>query len=449
MLRGLTVQMGFPYLTAMLSACFRSRLTVNRVIVCCAAVIAGSLVAADAASARAAQKTKTQKAVPAQSAKPQTPTQQAAALVAAGNAADALPIIDKVLADAPANRDALIVKIDALVSLDRTPDAAGVYDAFAGSSGKHDPALARHLARTELQHLASSGSRPDVKDTASEALRKAGETVPKSVETAASAPASSAKSKTGQAGQASVPGAPTSPTLKTPEEILASDSAPIDLRISALDRLRAPVSDRTRQLVRGALTTAAPSLKMAAIDAAVRLQLRELAPELRVSLQDAFFPVKLKSAAALHQFGDHAGDQMLQDTLKGDFLAARLVAARALRTTGDKSWIPAITPLLESPRPHERVLAAELLVDSDKSAEALNLLRTSIKGDDPPVRAEAARVLAAQPQADPWDFLPLMKDPNPAVRAQAASVILRTLPGATAARATPSSSHPAPASRHK
>jgi HEAT repeat protein len=359
---------------------------------------------------------------PATAATPATPAQQAAAMIVDGKAEDALKLIDQILAQKPGDREALTVKIDALISLDRTPEAVAVYDAYVGTAGKHDVALARHLAHAELQHLAA-GDRPAVKEAAADLLKKSGETVPK----AASATPSGPRQK--PSASASEPlGTPS-----TPEQVLSNDKSSVEARIGALAQLEAPVSAPARQGVRAALTNPAPRLKMIAIDAITRLDLRDLSPDLRPLLADPVVIVNLKAAAALRQLGDHAGDEILQSALKGEFLAGRLIAARALRASGDTtSWVPAITQLLDSPRANERVLAAELLVDTDKSAAAVKILRDNLTAQDPPVRADAARVLATQAGANPWDFLPLMKDPNPAVRVQAAGVLMRALPAATA-----------------
>jgi hypothetical protein len=359
-------------------------------------------------------------------ATPATPTQEAAAMIVDGKAEDALTLIDQILAQKPGDREALTVKMDALISLDRTPEAVAVYDAYVGAAGKHDVPLARHLAHAELRHLAT-GDRPAVKEAAAELLKKSGEAVPAPGPAPGPAPAPAPRQK--PSASASEPlGRPS-----TPDEILANDKSSPEARMGALAGLQAPVSARASQAVRAALTNPAPRLKMMAIDTVTRLDLRDLSSDLRPLLGDEAMIVKLKAAAALRQFGDHAGDEILQATLKGDFLAGRLVAARALRASGDTtSWVPAITQLLESPRANERVLAAELLVDSDKSGAAMKILRDNLTAQDPPVRADAARVLATQAGANPWDFLPLMKDPNPAVRVQAAGVLMRALPAATA-----------------
>jgi hypothetical protein len=381
---------------------------------------------------------------------PASPAKHAAALIADGHVDDGLALLDKILAEKPHDREALTAKIDALIGLDRTPEAVGVYDTAVGKTGKHDPELARHLALAELRHLAKVES-PE-RDTAVKWLQKVGEKAGDAAPTAATAPAAAAAAATRTPppgpGAAAKPGAGAPMKPQTPEEILSGETATLDMRIAAFYRLPGPGTDQTRKFIRTALTSASPTLKMAAIDTAVRLDLRDLAADIRPSLQDGFYPVKLKAAAAVRTFGDHAADDLLQTTLKGDFFAGRLVAARALKASGDTtSWIPAITPLLESPRPTERVLAAELLVDTDKSAEAVAILRTNLTADDPPVRADAVRVLASQTQASPWDFLPLLKDPNPSVRVHAAGVVVRGLP-ATAAAARPAVSS-RPASRHK
>jgi hypothetical protein len=384
----------------------------------------------------AAVSAQTQAANTVQPAKtPQTPTQQAAAMIADGKADDALQLIDSILAAKPGDREATMVKMDALIALERTPDAAALYDAFVGAAGKHDVPLARHLAQAELRHLAS-GDRPAVKDAAADLLKQSGEAVPKS----APAPAPAAMPIT-----PSTPGPQTKPLpMQTPDQILGNEKATDEQRLGALTALTAPVSPQARQGIRKALANPAMRLKTNAIDAIQRLELRDLAPDLKPLLADEVILVKLKAAAALRQFGDHAGDEILQSTLKGDFLAGRLIAARALRADGDKtSWIPAIAVLLNSPRANERVLAAELLIDTNKSAEALKIVRANLDAKDPPVRADAARVLAQQSGANPWDFLPLMKDPNPAVRVQAAGVLVRALPAAAAASKPAAANRPA------
>jgi hypothetical protein len=387
----------------------------------------------------AAVSARAQTANPAQPAKtPQTPTQQAAAMIADGKADDALQLIDSILAAKPGDREATMVKMDALIALERTPDAAAVYDAFVGAAGKHDVPLARHLAQAELRHLAS-GDRPVVKEAAADLLKQSGEAVPKS----AASPAAAAAPVTPITP--TTPGQPLKPLpMQTPDQILGNDKATDEQRLGALTALTAPASPQARQGIRKALANPAMRLKTNAIDAIQRLELRDLAPDLKPLLADDVILVRLKAAAALRQFGDHAGDEILQSTLKGDFLAGRLLAARALRADGDKtSWVPAIAVLLNSPRANERVLAAELLIDTNKSAEALKIVRANLDAQDPPVRADAARVLAQQSGANPWDFLPLLKDPNPAVRVQAAGVLVRALPAAAAASKPAAANRPA------
>ena len=368
----------------------------------------------------------------------QTSTQHAAAMIAEGNADDALQLLDTILASKPNDRDATMVKMDALIALERTPEAAALYDSFVGTAGKHDVPMARHLAQAELRHLAI-GDRPAVKEAAADLLKKSGEAVPASPSTAPAA-LPITPSTTGKAAAPQTKPLP----MQTPDQILGNDKATDEQRVGALTTVTAPVSPQARQGIRKALASPVMRLKTNAIDAVQRLDLRDLVPDLKPLLADEVIFVKLKAAAALRQMGDHAGDEVLQSTLKGDFLAGRLIAARALRADGDKtSWIPAIATLLGSPRPTERVLAAELLLDTNKSADAVKVLRENLNATDPPARADAARVLAQQSGANPWDFLPLMKDPNPAVRVQAAGVLVRALPAAAAAAKPAAANRPA------
>jgi Tetratricopeptide repeat len=390
-----------------------------------------ALLISAAASAQAQPQSQTSKA-------PQNSTQHAAAMIAEGNADDALQLIDTVLAARPGDRDATMVKMDALIALERTPDAAAVYDSFVGAAGKHDVPMARHLAQAELRHLAI-GDRPAVKEAAADLLKKSGEAVPTAPPVAAPAtPVTPSTTGTSAATQ-------TKPLpMQTPDQILGNDKATDEQRLGALTVITAPVSPQARQGIRKALASPVMRLKTNAIDAVQRADLRDLLPDLKPLLADDVIFVKLKAAAAIRHFGDHAGDEILQSTLKGDFLAGRLIAARAFRADGDKtSWIPAIAVLLNSPRPTERVLAAELLIDTDKSADAVKVLRDNLNATDPPARADAARVLAQQSGANPWDFLPLMKDPNPAVRVQAAGVLVRALPAAAAAAKPAAANRPA------
>jgi tetratricopeptide (TPR) repeat protein len=375
----------------------------------------------------------------AQTAKtPQTQTQHAAAMIAEGNADDALQLLDTILASKPNDREATMVKMDALIALERTPEAAALYDNFVGTAGKHDVPMARHLAQAELRHLAV-GDRPAVKEAAADLLKKSGEAVPVSPSTAP--PALPITPST--TGKAAAPQTKPLP-MQTPDQILGNDKSTDEQRLGALTAITAPVSAPAIQGIRKALASPVMRMKTTAIDAVQRLDLRELAPDLKPLLADEVIFVKLKAAAALRQFGDHAGDEVLQSVLKSEYLAGRLIAARALRADGDKtSWIPAIATLLGSPRPTERVLAAELLLDTNKSADAVKVLRENLNAADPPARADAARVLAQQSGANPWDFLPLMKDPNPAVRVQAAGVLVRALPAAAAAAKPAAANRPA------
>lgn len=357
------------------------------------------------------------KQLPAQAAAPRTPTQAAAALVAAGKYEDALASIQKTLAATPTDRDAVTVKIDALVGLERSADALDSYYAFiAAKRAQQDAGLARHFAQASLRH-ASAGNHPDAQPAAVEILRAAGETVASPPKT----PRATAQGGAARGG------------AQSPEDILASGAAPVEARRAALDQLTAPASAKTQEFVRAALKDRDQWLRLSAAYAAKRLDLRGAVPELRLALQDDFFPLKLAAAATLHEWGNKAGDEVLYAALKGEFLAGRLPAARALKATGDASWPPQIVPLLESPRANERVAAAELLLTVPAHApKAREILQTEMSGSEVPLRREAIRALTSQPDVDPWSYLLLMRDPDPVVRVYAAGVLMRKLDPASA-----------------
>lgn len=346
-----------------------------------------------------------------------TPTQAAAALVAAGKYEDALASLQKTLATAPTNRDAVMVKLDALVGLEKNGDALDSYTAFINAKRvSQDAGLARHLARAALRH-AAAGTHPDAQPAAAEFLKAAGETV-----------GSAARTKPGPLKD----GAATA-GAQNPEDVLANSAAPVEAKRAALDQLTAPASPKAQDLVRAALRERDQWLRLSAAYTAKRLDLRGAVPELRAALKEDFFPLKIAAAATLREWGNKAGDEVLYAALKSEFLAGRLPAARALKATGDTSWPPQIAPVLESPRATERVAAAELLLPIPAhTAKAREILKTEMAGKEVPLRREAIRALTSQTDADPWSYLLLMRDADPVVRVYAAGVLMRKLDPASA-----------------
>jgi hypothetical protein len=343
-----------------------------------------------------------------------TPTQAAAAMVAAGKYEDALAEITKTLAMKPTDREAVMVKMDALVGLGKAPDALDSYYAFiAAAREQQDAGLARHLAVASLRH-AAAGDHPDAQPAAAELLRAAGENVAASKQTPAATTKGAAQPR--------------------PEEILANASSSVQAKRMALDRLTAPVSQQTQELVRASLKAGDQWVRLDAAHAAKRLDLRSAIPELTLALQEPqFFPLKLAAAATLREWGQKTGDEVLHSALKEQFLAGRIAAARVLKATGDTSWPPQIVPVLDSPRANERVAAAELLLSMPAhAAKAREILRTEMRGSEVPLRREAIRALTSQADADPWNSLLLMRDADPVVRVYAAGVLMRKLAPAAA-----------------
>lgn len=378
--------------------------------VCCLGSIAPALAQQKPAREKPAQP-KSAQATP-------TPTQAAAAMVTAGQYEDALVALQRTLAMAPTDRDAVMVKIDALAGLGKNAEALDSYQAFiAASNTPQDAALARHIARALLRQAAVS-THPDAQPAAIELLKAAGET--------AGTPARVKPNLTGQNGVATT-------GTQNPEDVLSNAAAPVEAKRTALDQLTAPVTPKAQGLVRAALKERDQWLRTTAAYTAKRLDLRAAVPELQAALQDNFFPLKIAAAATLREWGNKAGDEVIYGALKSDFLAGRLPAARALKATGDTSWPPQIAPILDSPRANERVAAADLLLPIPAhAARAREILKTEMSGKEVPLRREAVRALATQGDADPWNYLLLMRDADPVVRVYAAGVLMRKLAPASA-----------------
>lgn len=166
-----------------------------------------------------------------------------------------------------------------------------------------------------------------------------------------------------------------------------------------------------------------PLARMGHIDLVARFGTTSAIPLLKRMLTDRNAPfLRLPAAAALRHLGDPSGDEILRQGLNSPLPDARLIAARAMAVVGDRSWVSAVSPILQDPDGLNRLNAAELLLPIDRET-ALRSLKAAAGDANPVVRAEAARVVALASPPEIPALRALLSDTSELVRLRAATAI--------------------------
>lgn len=175
-----------------------------------------------------------------------------------------------------------------------------------------------------------------------------------------------------------------------------------DVRKAAVEGLVKKHNAAAQKLLARALTDEDREVRRRAVDALVEADAR---PALAAALGGPHEDVRLRAARALARHGDPAAREPLlalattpepaEDERKKDWAARVEAALDGLGELGDPAALPAIIPLLDSPRPEIRKQAARALawVARPESADAL---REALRHDDPQVKYHAALGLAYQ-----------------------------------------------------
>jgi len=133
---------------------------------------------------------------------------------------------------------------------------------------------------------------------------------------------------------------------------------------------------------------------------------------------------KFTAAVALAQLGATGGETLLAAGATSPAQDARLRVAIARKARGDRGWVDATRPLLESEDVAVRYQAAGMLLDVDRPA-AMKVLQTGTQDPNPVVRTLVAEVLTKDAGTPVAELRRLLRDGVPRVRLSAAAAILR------------------------
>lgn len=368
-------------------------------------VVAGSLIAAAVAVAPAAAQ--------------QPPGGEHAALaqgwglLANGDAVSASAIAAGVLGQNPRSAAALVLAVDAEIA--RAGGAAGlnIYERWLGIRPLDDAYVLRRVARAMLLEHAADGEAMGVRLEALRALTADGEPVPAAVlqQSAAS----------GSLGETRV--------LAT-----LGDERAVRALITQLEAASGGKSHLIASLADSASPLAVPALtdlltdqndinRMAAADALGRLGAKGSIPPLRALLSDPVFMVRLAAARALHRMGDQSGVPFLQELARSEHSAVRIGAIEAFADEASPWWQAIARDLATDPDPSVRLGVARLMAPYDQRL-ALSVLQRLLADENAAVRESAARTLARNVATDFAVLRGLLRNPDPAVRVQAADRLL-------------------------
>lgn len=346
---------------------------------------------------------------------------KARAELTAGRAKEAVSLADAAIAADRMNPDALAVKVEALLALGQRTPALDAYDAWAAAAKREAmPALGR-IARAELEAL-STGQVSSIETDALAALADAGvssarprlqKLATQTPATGASWPATVVLARLGDAPSAAR-------VLKTARESSGSG------RVEALRAVADAKVSGAEPLLRETLAIRDAMVQSAAADAAVALRAKALVPDLQKTAREGEMFAKFIAAAALADLGATGGDALIDAGIKSPAADMRLRAARALRARGVKTWADSVRPLLDDPDGLTRFDAAELLLTVDRQA-ALRVLTPAMSDPNFAVRAHVARILVDDEATQPPDLRRWLRDSAPHVRLLAArSLLTRT-----------------------
>lgn len=347
-----------------------------------------------------------------------SPLREAQAHLAAGRAAEALAVADRLLIVRPSDVGALRVKVEALVALARVEQAHAAYDAyFAATHAEDDETLVR-LARGVLVEL----ERAPTVEARIEALAvraRAGDAAAR----AAIEAVAKAVPPTTATWRATLALAALGDRAAIRRVVTTSGQGTGSGRVAGVDGLRhVPPADAVEAL-RSALRDTDTMVQATAAEVAAAHPMPQLRDDLLRVMRESRQGAPLWAAVALAKVGERAADPVIRSAVDG-LPDGRLIAARALAGGADRLWVDKLRPLLEDNNALFRVLAAEQLLGPAPEA-ARPALVSALADVNPLIRAEAVRVLASEPTVDRALMRRALRDASADARLHAARALMR------------------------
>jgi HEAT repeat protein len=352
------------------------------------------------------------------SSDPQAGLTRARAALAAGRLDEAVAVADALLASSPANRDAVEVKIRALVAGRRAEQALSAYGAFAGRTKQEDARLVAIVAESELRALSSS-LQTELRLRA-EALERLARVV-----RSATARAELERLRATTSGRFTIDASlarlgDVKAALRL-AELAASPTLPN--KVPVIEALQAADAKQQAFTLVPLLADPNPLVRAAAAEAIGALGYREALPQLRSALEDPVPRVRMGAAIAVGKLGDPAADAQIRAWLKSDSAGVRLMAVEAMTGGKSREWVAVAKALLSDPDGLTRLRAAELLAAAEPDA-AHAVLAKAASDPNPAVREEATRILETLPPYDVKLLRGLLVDRSPWVRLRVAGALV-------------------------
>ena len=359
-------------------------------------------------------------------------------ILAAGRLEEALERIDGVLKRDPVNREAVAVKVTALLGPGRFADALGTYDAYAAAANRQDTVLLAEIGRADLKQIIRQPPDTPTLAAALERLARDGDGEARDALRRASAGATSRDAVVLNVGLARLG---EQDGVRRLGELLDSASTPI-ARAEVIRALQDAGIRGLAPKVAALLTDGEPLVRSAAALAVGALQFADAVPRLEAIFKEDAHIVRMHAAVALKRLGRNTADVYLAQMLGNETAEVRLIAAEAYQTAKSTQWVPWVRTVLSDRNDLNRLRAAELLACCDQPA-ARSALSAMLKSDNPFLRGDAARILEGTGLADASMARRMLGDSLASVRLHGAGVAL-TLDGR---RSQPGRIVPAPAAR--
>jgi HEAT repeat protein len=303
---------------------------------------------------------------------------------------------------------------------ERLDEALAVYDSHVAHRGAADPALLAIIGRAELQRQAKSNDRV-VRSLALEGLAAVGD----------AAALNELREGAGKDAATSEQAlAPTLSLIRLGDEAAAArlgkmlGSAPGDLKVHLIRAIQDANATSLGAQVAALLNDPLPQVRMAAAIAVGALGHRPALPRLTAMYEGDEPTPRLLAAIALKRLGDTSADAFVAKLLASEAPEVRLMAAAAYPPAPRAQWTERIRELRSDRSEMVRLRAAEVLACCDE-ATARAILADALRSPLPPMRAEAARILASKGLAGTALVRTMLGDATAPVRLHGAIAALR------------------------
>jgi hypothetical protein len=337
-----------------------------------------------------------------------------------GDAAKAVAMVEPILAKTPGHPLAAAVKVDALLGLGERTRALDAYEAYFGAVKLEDSAMLSRIAVAELEALQSDALLQI--DALVALIAQEG---PRGTR---------ARTQLTEFATANPPSTRSWPAIvalcRLGDRAAAARAAQAyrestgSGRVTALEAVIAAGGPGAEAILRDALGVRDPMVQSTAADGAATLQLKGLVPDLQQTAKTGELFAKFTAAVALAHLGATGGEAILDAGAASPAQDARLRVAGARKARGDRGWVAAARPLLESDDVAVRYQAASLLLEADRPA-AVKVLQTGTQDPNPVVRTLVADVIGKDPATPVAELRRLLRDGVPRVRLSAAAALLR------------------------